>query len=131
MKKLILTLSILGTVVAYAATNRNGLYRGTFVSGQETQVEVQFDLKNDVVENAKFRTLAYKDQDYLKNKELELEKAKYEAALKATDGKKLSEALELLYTPANIEKAGASVRATKIRAAMQNAVNSGVYAPAK
>jgi mannitol-specific phosphotransferase system IIBC component len=45
------------------------------------------------------------------------------------DGKKFKEVLEKLYKPEEIEVAGASVRGTKIRAAMQNAVNSGVYKP--
>lgn len=131
MKKIIFTICLLSTITAFGATHRDGTYRGTFVSGQETQVEVQFDLKNDVVSKQKFRTLQYKGQDYLKNKDLEAEKAKYEAALNSTEGKNLTEGLEGLYSPDKIEKAGASVRATKIRAAIQNGVNSGVYTPAK
>ncbi len=129
MKKIILFTLFLSTIASYSAEYRNGTYRGTFVSGQETQVEVQFKLKDDVVENTKFRTLFYKGNDYLKNENLKEEKEKYQSALEFTEGKKLNEALEALYSPENIPRAGASVRATKIRAAMQNAVNSGVYKP--
>ncbi|MGL4897709.1 MAG: hypothetical protein ACRC31_04680, partial [Cetobacterium sp.] len=68
MKKFLMLLTIIGAV-AYGAEYRNGTYRGVYISGQETQVEVQFDLKDDKVEKPKFRTLFYKDQDYLKNKD--------------------------------------------------------------
>ncbi|MGL6114171.1 hypothetical protein [Cetobacterium sp. SF1] len=128
MKKLFI-FSLLLSTAAFASQYRDGVYRGTFVSGQETQVEVQFKLKNDVVENTRFRTLYYKGEDYLKNKDLEREKNTYTAALKATEGKNVDEAKEMLYSPEKIEMAGASVRASKIRAAMQNAINSGVYKP--
>lgn len=128
MKKLFI-FSLLLSTAAFASQYRDGVYRGAFVSGQETQVEVQFKLKNDVVENTRFRTLYYKGEDYLKNKNLEREKNTYTAALKATEGKNVDEAKEMLYSPEKIEMAGASVRASKIRAAMQNAINSGVYKP--
>jgi len=60
---------------------------------------------------------------------LKEEKDRYQAALDSTQGKKVGDALESLYAPEDIPRAGASVRATKIRAAMQNAINSGVYKP--
>lgn len=131
MKKIIFLSFILGSMVVSANEYRNGTYRGTFISGQETQVEVQFNLKDDVVNKPKFRTLCYKGNDYLKSKDLKSEKEKYEAALNSTQGKKIDNALESLYSPEDIPRAGASVRATKIRAAMQNALNSGVYTPEK
>lgn len=131
MKKIIFLTFILGSIVISATEYRNGTYRGTFISGQETQVEVQFNLKDDVINKPKFRTLCYKGNDYLKSKDLKSEKEKYEAALNSTEGKKIDNALESLYSPEDIPRAGASVRATKIRAAMQNALNSGVYTPEK
>ncbi len=130
MKKILMLLSVVG-VVAYGAEYRNGTYRGTFVSGQETQVEVQFDLKDDKVEKPKFRTLFYKGQDYLKNKDLAKYKGEYEALLTGITNKSVNEGIEALYTPGDIENAGATVRATKVRAAIKNALNSGVYTPAK
>lgn len=129
MRKSLLILALVSSVVLYGAEFRNGLYRGVFVSGQETQVEVQFNLKDDIVSNPKYRTLAYKGTDYLKEESVADQKERYEAILKFTDGKKFKDALEKLYKPGEIEIAGASVRGTKIRAAMQNAVNSGVYKP--
>lgn len=130
MKKFLMLLTIIGAV-AYGAEYRNGTYRGVYISGQETQVEVQFDLKDDKVEKPKFRTLFYKDQDYLKNKDLSKYKAEYEALLTAIINKNVNDGMETLYAPGEIENAGVTVRATKVRAAIKNALNSGVYTPAK
>lgn len=129
MKKFVIFSFLLCSMMSLASEYRNGTYRGTFVSGQETQVEVQFNLKDDVVDKPKFRTLFYKGKDYLKTENLKEEKDRYQAALDSTQGKKVGDALESLYMPEDIPRAGASVRATKIRAAMQNAINSGVYKP--
>lgn len=130
MKKFLMLLTIIGAV-AYGAEYRNGTYRGVYISGQETQVEVQFDLKDDKVEKPKFRTLFYKNQDYLKNKDLSKYKSEYEALLTAIINKNVNDGMETLYAPGEIENAGATVRATKVRAAIKNALNSGVYTPAK
>lgn len=129
MKKFVIFSFLLCSMMSLASEYRNGTYRGTFVSGQETQVEVQFNLKDDVVDKPKFRTLFYKGKDYLKTENLKEEKDRYQAALDSTQGKKVGDALESLYAPEDIPRAGASVRVTKIRAAMQNAINSGVYKP--
>lgn len=129
MKKFVIFSFLLCSMMSLASEYRNGTYRGTFVSGQETQVEVQFNLKDDVVDKPKFRTLFYKGKDYLKTENLKEEKDRYQAALDSTQGKKVGDALESFYAPEDIPRAGASVRATKIRAAMQNAINSGVYKP--
>lgn len=129
MRKSIVMFALMTSIISYGAEFRNGLYRGVFVLGQETQVEVQFNLKDDVISKPKYRTLSYNGTDYLKENSVADQKGRYEAILKFTEGKKLKEVLEKLYKPEEIEVAGASVRGTKIRAAMQNAVNSGVYKP--
>ena len=57
MKKFLLALMLLTAVSAVAAKKApatkaqypDGTYRGVYISNQETQVEVQFDLKNDVI----------------------------------------------------------------------------------
>ncbi|MGL5543600.1 MAG: hypothetical protein ACRDB6_00685 [Cetobacterium sp.] len=130
MKKLLVLLTVLGAV-SFAAEHRNGTYRGVYISGQETQVEIQFDLKDDKIENPRYRTLFYKGQDYLKNKDIEKNKGQYEALFPAIVGKNVNDAVETLYTPADIENAGASVRATKVRSAIKHALSTGVYTPAK
>ncbi|MGL4988466.1 MAG: hypothetical protein ACRCZO_10770 [Cetobacterium sp.] len=130
MKKLLFLLTVLGTV-AYSAEHRDGTYRGVYVSSQETQVEIQFDLKDDTIEKTRYRTLYYKGEDYLKNKALEKSKTQYEALLTAITGKNVNDAVEMLYTPADIEQAGATVRATKVRSAIKHGLSTGVYTPAK
>ncbi|MGL5088981.1 MAG: hypothetical protein ACRC6Z_05965 [Cetobacterium sp.] len=130
MKKILILLTLLGSI-AYSSENRDGTYRGVYVSGQETQVEIQFDLKDDKVEKPKYRTLYYKGEDFLKNKELEKNKAQYDALLIAITGKNVNDATELLYAPVDIENAGASVRATKVRSAIKHGLSTGVYTPSK
>ncbi|MGL5052746.1 MAG: hypothetical protein ACRC5W_04035 [Cetobacterium sp.] len=130
MKKILILLTLLGSI-AYSSENRDGTYRGVYVSGQETQVEIQFDLKDDIIEKPKYRTLYYKGENFLKNKDLEKEKLKYEALLSEIIGKNVNTATELLYAPGDIENAGASVRATKVRSAIKHGLSTGVYTPAK
>lgn len=130
MKKLIFILSLSSSLI-FAQEHRDGTYRGVFISGQETQVEVQFDLKNDKVSNPKFRTLFFRGKDFLKNKKLEKLKKQYEALLIYLNGKNVDDAIELFYTPDKIEMAGATIRASKVRGAIKNALNSDVYKPSK
>ena len=130
MKKVLLLLTLVSGL-AYGAEYRDGTYRAVYVSGQETQVEVQFNLKNDKVTSAKYRTLYYKGKNYLKDKDMEMYKNQYEVALKSTINQEVEEGIESLYHPEKIEKAGATIRSTKVRAAIQNALNSGVYKLAK
>lgn len=56
----------------------------------------------------------YKGKDYLKTKNLKEEKDRYQAALDSLKAKS-GDALESLYAPEDIPRAGASVRATKIK----------------
>lgn len=128
MKKIIICL-LMGATSIFAKSYENGVYRGVFVSGQETQVEVQFDLKNDVVKKAKFRTLFFKGNDFLKREELSGLKSQYEALLNYIIGKNVDKGMKELYNPEKIERAGATIRASKVRAAIKNALNTGVYKP--
>ena len=129
MKKILLIFLFLSTITAFSSNLRNGIYRGVFVSGQETQVEVQFNLKNDIVRKPRYRTLSYKKKDYLKDTSVADQKTRYEIILKYIEGKNIKNVLEKLYKSSEIEMAGASIRGSKIRASMQNAINSGVYKP--
>lgn len=51
MKKLLLSLLVLSSVAALGAKYQDGVYRGLYISRQDTEVEVQFVLKDDVIEN--------------------------------------------------------------------------------
>lgn len=130
MKKLFFLFSFISSLI-YSQEHRDGIYRGVFISGQETQVEVQFDLKNDKVLSSKYRTLFFKGNDFLKNKKLEKLRKQYEALLIYMNGKNVDDAIEMFYTPEKIEMAGATIRASKVRAAIKNALNSDVYKPTK
>lgn len=126
MKKLILLFSLLFAATGYASTYKDGIYRGYYISGQETQIEVQFTLKNDVMTEAKYRTLQYKNHDWLKEENFVKMNKGYMGALNYMVGKKVDQAvLDKLYTPEGIEKAGATVRGGKLRHAVQLALMVG------
>ncbi len=129
MKNKFLMISMLGllSLATFASEYRDGTYRGNFFDRGEAQVNVEFKVKDNEVTEAKYRLLAYRGKNYLKDEALEVEKAKYEAALQSTVGKNVDEGLENLYYPENIEMAGASVRSNKIRSAMKDALNRGAY----
>lgn len=130
MKKILAGLFFLSSVVALAghAQYADGTYRGNFISKGEAQVEIQFNLKDDVVSGAKFRRLFYKGHDYLKEEEFIPKNAGYLKTLEEMEGKKVQEILPTLYNQEEIETAGATVRKAKIRVAMQDALNLGAYA---
>lgn len=133
MKKVIFLISLAIASSAFASTYRDGMYRGYYISGQETQVEVQFNLENDVMKDAKYRTLYYKGHDWLKEDPFIAQNGGYLAALNYLVGKKVDTAtLDKLYVPEEIEKAGATVRGGKLRHAVQSGLLAGpLKLPAK
>lgn len=133
MKKLIFLFALVIASSAFASTYRDGVYRGYYISGQETQIEVQFNLENDVVKDAKYRTLYYKGHDWLKEESFVAQNGGYLAALNYLVGKTLdAKTLDKLYVPEEIEKAGATVRGGKLRYAVQSGLLAGpLRLPAK
>lgn len=126
MKKYLIVMGLLMASTAFASTYRDGVYRGFYISGQETQIEVQFTLENDVMKEAKYRTLFYKGHDWLKEEEFIAQNKGYIGALDYLVGKKVEEVvLDKLYTPEDIEKAGATVRGGKLRYAVQSGLLAG------
>lgn len=130
MKKNLLFIGalILGSTLL-GATHRDGTYRGFYGD----QVEVEFKLENNVVTQAKYRDLSYKGVDYRKdegNAVVRLRK-EYEALLTHLEGRDISKSLDDLYTPGEIEMAGATVRSNKVRSAIQDGLNRGAYNLAK
>ena len=103
MKKFLLALMLLGAVSAVAATKASkaqypdGTYRGVYISNQETQVEVQFDLKNDVITSAKYRTLFYKGHDWLKEDEYVAKNGGYMKLLERITNKKIQDVMPTMY----------------------------------
>ena len=133
MKKFLLALMLLGAVSAVAATKASkaqypdGTYRGVYISSQETQVELQFDLKNDVITSVKYRTLFYKGHDWLKEDEYVAKNGGYMKLLERITNKKIQDVMPTMYNSEEIEKGGATVREMKVRAALQYGLNLGPF----
>jgi len=111
MKKFLLALMLVGAVSAVAATKSvpkaqypDGTYRGVYISGQETQVEVQFNLKNDVITDAKYRTLFYKGHDWLKEDDFIAKNDGYMKLLERITNKKIQDVMPTMYNSEEIEK---------------------------
>ena len=133
MKKFLLALMLLGAVSAVAATKASkaqypdGTYRGVYISSQATQVELQFDLKNDVITSVKYRTLFYKGHDWLKEDEYVAKNGGYMKLLERITNKKIQDVMPTMYNSEEIEKGGATVREMKVRAALQYGLNIGPF----
>ncbi|KGE62432.1 MULTISPECIES: hypothetical protein [Fusobacterium] len=134
MKKFLLALMLVGAVSAVAATKSapksqypDGTYRGVYISGQETQVEVQFNLKNDVITDAKYRTLFYKGHDWLKEDDFIAKNDGYMKLLERITNKKIQDVMPTMYNSEEIEKGGATVREMKVRSALQYGLNVGPF----
>lgn len=120
-----------GTTAAQTVTYKDGTYRGAFY---DASVVVEISLKDNKVESAKFRTLKYKEEDYLKTEDATLValKGQYEDVLNYIVGKDITTVVDELYTPENITKdidgfTAATVRSGKIISAINDALNRGVY----
>lgn len=121
-------LLLIGTTMI-AGTHRDGIYRGFY----DDQVEIQFTLKNDIVTASKYRNLFFKGVDYNKSEDptiLEW-KAEHEALLTHLEGTNITQSLDDLYNPGDIEMAGATMRSNKVRSAIQDGLNRGAYNLAK
>ena len=135
MKKFLLALMLLTAVSAVAAKKAtatkaqypDGTYRGVYISNQETQVEVQFDLKNDVITSAKYRTLFYKGHDWLKEDEYIAKNAGYLKLLERITNQKIQDVMPTMYNSEEIEAGGATVREMKVRSALQYGLNLGPF----
>lgn len=123
--------------VAAVKTYSDGVYRGIFIDGAEMQVNVDFELRANVVVAAKYRYLFYKGIDYRKEatdvKVMEMNK-QYVALLNYLVGKDIRTALKDLYVPGNIVTTtavdgvtGATLKSGKVISAINDALNRGVY----
>ncbi len=73
MKNKFLMISMLGllSLATFASEYRDGTYRGNFFDRGEAQVNVEFKVKDNEVTEAKYRLLAYRGKNYLKDEALE------------------------------------------------------------
>ena len=115
----------------------DGRYRGTFSDGGEMQVNVQFDLENNIVSGTRFRALAYRGTDFRSAEDdpIAAIAQQHVAALAALEGTDIRGTLALLYQPVQLigteydidGYTGATIRGTKIRSAIRDALNRGPY----
>ncbi|QUH25243.1 copper amine oxidase N-terminal domain-containing protein [Serpentinicella alkaliphila] len=114
----------------------DGIYRGTFDYEGIQQVAVQFELKNNVIQNIRFAHLAYKGVDYRAEKEdakiIGL-RTQHEDLINYLVGKDIRVSLKDLYDPGKIVTSqvdamtGATLRSGKIISAIRDSLNRGVY----
>lgn len=126
---------VLPTSVSYD----DGVYRGTFVDGGYQQVGVEFKLVDNKISSISFKTLNYKEINYLKPEEgskIALIAAQYEDLLNYLVGKDIRLHLNVLHNPGLIADdrgeaadavSGATVRSAKVVSSIQDALNRGVY----
>lgn len=127
MKKLLILATVLASVSAFASKYQDGIYRGLYISKQDTEVEIQFKLQNDVIQDATYRALTYKGNDWLKNPEYVAKNSGYLKVLEDIKGKNIDKVMPTLYNEEEIAKAGATVRKMKIRSALQYGLNLGPF----
>ena len=116
-------------------TYEDGTYRGVFVDSDGVQVNVQFDLEDNIVTSANFRHLAYGGTDYLESEDETTQgiTQQHKDALEHIVGEDIREVLDDLYEPGELGLddvdgySGATIRANKIRSAIVDALNRGVY----
>lgn len=112
----------------------NGTYRGVFIDRGGAEVVVQFALKDHIVTDARYRLLRYGNKDFRKPQnapDMALS-GQYLELLEYLKGKDIREHINDFYSPEKFVKnvdgfSGATIRANKIRSALQDALNRGAY----
>lgn len=121
--------------VVAEVSHEDGTYRGAFMDGGAMQVGVEFKLENNIVKEAKFRHLEYRDTDYRKEETDQTIiglRGQYEELLSYLEGKDIRNDLKDLYEPGNFVEdvdtfTGATVRSSKVISAIRDGLNRGVY----
>lgn len=116
----------------------NGTYRGFYYDGGIEQIGIQFNVKDNKLSNLQYRSLMYKDGDYLADSATDVQKQirkQYEDALAYLDGKDISSIYDL-YSPGDMIKdtdavTGATLRSAKLISAIQDGLNRGLYKKAE
>lgn len=126
---------------------RDGRYRGSFVERDETPISLEITVKDGIIAEIAWRHMAYRKNDYLKpdNPMMEglrnqyTECANYLVGAKGVDeivsrlefliGSPTGPALEAIKTQKVDAFTAATIRAGKIRSAVVDAFNRGVYRP--
>lgn len=145
MKKILLITLIVASLFALSACSpspvgngpvsyEDGTYRGVFIDRGGVEVVVQFALKDNIVTATSYRMLSYGGNDYLdpQNDVINAISKQYHQAISHLEGKDIRESVEDFYQPGDFVEnvdghSGATIRANKVRSALQDALNRGVY----
>ena len=145
MKKILLIALLVASLFAFSACSpspggnvpvsyEDGTYRGVFIDRGGVEVVVQFALKDNIVTATSYRMLSYGGNDYLdpQNDVINAISKQYHQAISHLEGKDIRKNIEDFYQPAdfvdNVDgHSGATIRANKVRSALQDALNRGVY----
>lgn len=106
----------------------DGIYRGSFMDRGTPQVSLELELRRNIVTAISFNFLAYRgipcaDSPW---------GPQYEQAIAHLIGKDIRESLNDLYTPGDFVDdvdgfSGATIRASKVRSAIKDALNRDAY----
>ncbi len=115
----------------------DGTYRGLYEDQGNQQISIQFVLENGLFTDMSYRNLFYRNNDYLSAEPGDTFYPilqQHEQAVQYLTGRS-PDSLDDLYTPGDILDdyegfSGATVRGTKIRSAIQDGLNRGLYSPA-
>lgn len=112
-------------------TYQDGTYRGGYLDN--TQVQVEFTLKDNKFESIKLRTLGYRGMDYLKSEDATIQAVggQYSQCIEYLAGKEVAAIMDL-YDPTGIASdvdgfSGATIRSSKLISAIFDGLNRGVY----
>ncbi len=119
-----------GAVVSF----EDGTYRGIYLDRDEVQVNIQFTLVDNIIEDMNYRFLQYGGTDYLNtdNEDEETLYQQYLQVLEYLEDKDIRDSLVDAYTPGDFVDdmdglSGATVRANKVISAIRDGLNRGVY----
>ncbi len=112
----------------------DGIYRGFYYDDGIEQIAIEFEVKDNKFDDIEFRSLNYKDGNYLADNASDIQKQvadQYEEAIDYLEGKKVT-AINDLYEPGKLVKdmdtvTGATLRSGKLVSAFHDAFCRGVY----
>lgn len=111
----------------------DGTYRGMY-GESDNNVAIQFTLEDNVVTKISYRHLTYKRDDYRTkdNAKVTAIGSQYVALVDHLIGKDIRSHLSDFYTPGDFVAdvdghSGATIRSTKVRSAIMDGLNRGVY----
>ncbi|MCQ4636345.1 hypothetical protein NE619_06360 [Anaerovorax odorimutans] len=116
----------------------DGVYRGFYKYGDEEELSVQFELENDIFQRLTFRSLKYKDGDYLASDATDLQKqvaGQYTQAGKYLIGKNVDAVSDLAESKSIVSDmdavTGATLNTDKLERAVEDGLQRNVFRPAR